>query len=359
LRTEQKSTNLITSSERRKMKKLFVVVSILIIVSLSLAACQKEAGETGDIDTKKVVYLINGSTGDNAWYDSGQAGIDKLAEEFGVETRTIECGYDAGLYEPSLEAAVNYADVIFVISYGYEDLLMEYADKYPEKIFVNIDTVVENSKDTITNIDYIEEESAFLTGIVAGMVTIDTDIPNVNAEKIIGSVGGDTGPVIEGFMFAYENGAKYIDPEITAERVFLGDWEDTSKAKQATLQMYDKGADIVFQIAAGAGLGVLQASGERGLYSIGVDSNQNDIVPGHVVASDIKDVGASIVTVYETIEDGTYEPGETLNMGLASGAVDVVFEGNGGILPQYIIDKVDELREMIINGEYEVELYVP
>jgi basic membrane protein A len=65
------------------------------------------------------------------------------------------------------------------------------------------------------------------------------------------------------------------------------------------------GADIVFQIAAAAGMGVLQASGERGLYSIGVDTNQNAIVPGHVVASDIKDVGKSILNVYKTIKDGT------------------------------------------------------
>ena len=118
-----------------------------------------------------------------------------------------------------------------------------------------------------------------------------------------------------------------------------------------------QGADIVFQVAAAAGMGVLQASGERDLYSIGVDSNQNAIVPGHVVASDIKDVGLSIQNVYRTIVDGTYKPGEVLDYGLASGTVDVVFEDNGGILPQEIIDKVAEVRDMIMNGELAVERY--
>ena len=104
-------------------------------------------------------------------------------------------------------------------------------------------------------------------------------------------------------------------------------------------------------------MGVLQASGERDLYSIGVDSNQNAIVPGHVVASDIKDVGLSIQNVYRTIVDGTYKLGEVLDYGLASGTVDVVFEDNGGILPQEIIDKVAEVRDMIMNGELAVERY--
>ena len=42
---------------------------------------------------------------------------------------------------------------------------------------------------------------------------------------------------------------------------------------------------------------------------------------------------------------------------MASGTVDVVFEDNGGILPQEIIDKVAEVRDMIMNGELAVERY--
>ncbi|MRR29886.1 BMP family ABC transporter substrate-binding protein, partial [bacterium] len=244
-------------------------------------------------------------------------------------------------------------------SYGYEDLLKEYADKFPEKTFVNLDTVVQNSKSTITSVDFIEEESAFLAGVVAGMLTLDTSIPNVNDQKIIGVVGGDQDPVVDAFLFAYENGAKTIDPGIVSERKYLGDWEDTAKGKQATLQLYDMGADVVFQVAAAAGMGVLQASGERDLYSIGVDTNQNALVPGHVVASDIKDIGLAITNVFATIKDGTYKPGQVLNYGLSTGGVDVVFDDNGGILPQSIIDKVKELRQQIVDGTLKVEIYKP
>jgi len=338
------------------MNKIIMLLTVITVIAIAMAGCAPKPTEQV---TQKVVYLINGSLGDNAFYDSGQLGMDSIKIQYGVETRTIECGFDSAQYEPSLEAAVDYADTIFVISYGFEDLLKEYADKFPDKKFINLDTVVQNSKNTITSVDFIEEESAFLTGVVAGMVTLDTSIANVNGQKIIGAVGGDVDPVIDAFMFAYENGAKYVDPEIVNERKYLGDWEDTAKAKQATLQLYDMGADIVFQIAAAAGMGVLQASGERDLYSIGVDTNQNAIVPGHVVASDIKDLGLAITNVYATIKDGTYKPGEVLKYGLASRAVDVVFEGNENVLPAAIIDKVNDLRKQIIDGTLKVEIYVP
>lgn len=331
---------------RSKGFLLVAVLAAVLVLSSAVFA----------IDTTKAIFLINGSLGDNSFYDSGEAGMKALAEEFGLDYRTIECGFDSAQYEPGLNAAVQFADIIFVISYGYEDILTQYADDFPDKIFVNLDTTVQNPGGTITSVDYVEEESAYLAGVVAALVT-SSDMPKANAEKIIGVVGGDTDPTVQSFIFAYKNGAEYIDPDVRTEVKFLGDWENSSKGKQAALQLYDQGADIVFQVAAAAGMGVLQASGERDLYSIGVDSNQNAIVPGHVVASDIKDVGLSIQNVYRTIVDGTYKPGEVLDYGLASGTVDVVFEDNGGVLPQEMIDKVAEVRDMIMNGDLTVERY--
>ncbi len=335
------------------MKKLvFITIVMLLVVSMVGCAPANQAPET-----EKVVYLINGALGDQSFYDSGQLGMEKIKSEYGVEIRTIETNFDAGQYEPALQAAVNYADVIFIISYGFEDQLMTYADKYPDKIFVNLDTVVQNEKKTITSVDFIEEESAYLAGVVAGLTTLETSLPGVNPEKLIGAVGGDVDPVIQAFVFAYTNGAQSIDPEIQVETKYLGSWDDTAKGKQAALQLYDLGADVVFQIAAAAGIGVLQAAGERGLYAIGVDTNQNDIVPGNVVASDIKDVGKAIYEVFKTIKDGTYQPGQVLQYGIATGGVDIDMTAQVQVLPQAIQDKVLEIRQQIIDGTLKVEMY--
>ena len=333
-------------------RNLFVVLTILLIFSL-LGCTPKSTAPKSE----KVVYLINGALGDQSFYDSGQKGVDQIASEFGVETRTIETNFDAGQYEPALQAAVGYADVIFVISYGFEDQLMTYADKYPDKIFVNLDTVVKNEKNTITSVDFIEEESAYLAGVVAGLTTLDTSIPGINADKLIGAVGGDVDPVIQAFVFAYTNGAQSIDPDIKVETKYLGSWDDTAKGKQAALQLYDMNADIVFQIAAAAGIGVLQAAGERGLYAIGVDTNQNDIVPGSVVASDVKNVGQAIYEVFKSIKDGTYKPGQVLSYGLATGGVDIDMTAQNQPLPQSIQDKVMAVRQQIIDGSLKIEIY--
>ena len=337
------------------MKKTFLLILAAILVIASVAGCQPAASGPS---TQRVVYLINGALGDNAFYDSGKAGIDNIAAQYGVETRTIECNFDAGKYQPSLQAAVDYADVIFVISYGFEDQLKEIADSNPQKIFVNIDTVVQNSQNTITSIDYIEEESAYLAGVVAGMATTDTSIPNMNSDKIVGVVGGDVDPVVNAFIFAYANGARAVDPDIQVlTRSLGGAWDDSARGKQAALQLYDANADVVFQVAAAAGIGVLQAAKERNLYAIGVDTNQNDLEPGHVIASDIKNVGQSIEEVFKTIRDGNYEPGEVLEYGLDRGGVDIALEAQEQVLPQSTIDQVMSVRKQIIDGTLKIERY--
>jgi basic membrane protein A len=173
-------------------------------------------------------------------------------------------------------------------------------------------------------------------------------------------VGGDIDPVISSFIFAYENGAHSIDPAIQVEVKSLGGvWDDPAKGKEAALQLYDQGADVVFQIAAAAGLGVLQAARERNLYAIGVDTNQNDLEPGHVIASDIKNVGQAIEDVFKTIRDGTYRPGQVLEYGLKQGGVDIALEAQVQVLPQAAQDRIMAIRQQIIDGALKVERYQP
>jgi basic membrane protein A len=337
------------------MKTKFL--SLLAVAALILSACMPAVSTPS---TQRVVYLINGALGDKGFYDSGQLGMDNLKKQYGVETSTIEAQFDPGKYQPSVDAAVAFADVIFVISYGFEDQIKEAADKYPNKIFVNVDFVLENSKDTITSVDFIEEEGAYLAGVTAALATTDTSLPGVNADKIIGAVGGDIDPVISGFVFAYENGAKSIHPDIQVEVKSLGGvWDDPAKGKEAALQLYDQKADVVFQIAAASGLGVLQAAKERNLYAIGVDTNQNDLEPGHVIASDLKNVGKAIEDVYASIRNGTYKAGEILEYGLKQGGVDIALEAQVKVLPQATQDKIMEIRQQIIDGTLKVERYVP
>lgn len=367
------------------MKRIAGVIAVLFAVG-SLNGCSKEkssvdtspiteaaadasgptqaAGDavsgTNSLSGKTVVYLINGALGDKGFYDSGQQGLKNLESSFGVKTRTLEANFDAAKYEALVEAAFEEGDVVFAIAYGFEDALKAAAKAHPEVPVINLDFDIADKDGNITSVDFIEEESAYLAGVVAGLTTVEASIPGTNPDKKVGVVSGDTDPVTSSFMFAYENGVKSVDSSIVVERKSLGGaWDDQAKGKQAAEQLYDAGSDVVFQVAAAAGLGVLQAAKEKGRFAIGVDANQNDIQPGHVIASDIKNVGGSIEKIAGSIADGTFERGAVLSYGIAAGGVDLDLSASTPVLPETIAGKVSELRSKIIDGSLAVERYKP
>ncbi len=52
--------------------------------------------------------------------------------------------------------------------------------------------------------------------------------------------------------------------------------------------MYEEGVDIIYQVAGGTGVGVIQAAKETGHYAIGVDGDQDGLAPGNVLTSMVK-----------------------------------------------------------------------
>ena len=325
------------------------------VLAIDTAASPAIAG----LKDRKIVYVINGALGDKGFYDSGQGGMDAL-KAAGAKTRTLEANFDAAKFQNLVDAAFEDADIVFAIAYGFEDPLKAAAKAHPNIPVVNIDFDIKDADANVTSVDFVEEESAFLAGAAAALVTTDASIKGTNPDKIIGVVGGDSDPVTTSFMFAYENGAKSIDPSIKVDRKTLGGaWDDQAKGKQAAEQLYDSGSDVVFQVAAAAGLGVLQAAKDRNLFAIGVDANQNDLQPGHVFASDIKNVGATIEKVAATIVDGTFVRGKVLTFGIKDGGVDLDLTAATKVIPVATETKLEGLREQIIDGSLVVQRYQP
>ena len=169
-------------------------------------------------------------------------------------------------------------------------------------------------------------------------------------------------PVLHDFYVGYEQGAKYIDPDIEVLQSFAGTWSDPLKGKELTLAQYDQGADIVMNVASGTGAGVLEGAKEAGKYAIGVDLNQDNDQPGSILTSMVKRVDTASYTVIESVvndkfEGNTTEYLEVANEGVGLTDFSVMKEHLGDKFPQEIIDKVNELAEKIKNGEIVVDNY--
>jgi basic membrane protein A len=146
---------------------------------------------------------------------------------------------------------------------------------------------------------------------------------------------------------------------------YLGfEFSNPTLGLETALGLYDQGADIIYQVAGRSGEGVLEAAAQRDLYAIGVDSNQDDIQPGHVIVSSLKKVESTTYDPIKLVVDGKFTGGfqrRGLKEGFAGLSWDegsTTFEDQGPAemtakIPE-IKALVEEWRTKIINGEYKV-----
>ena len=341
------------------MKKIFAV-SMAVAMALSMNGMAVMADEAASDEPIRVCIVYTGSLGDKSYNDSCNEGAQRAVADFGIELKSLE-GATADEWKANLlSACEDDYDLIIGASSNIADFITEYGPSYPDTKFAVIDTTIDLPN--VESISFAQNQGSFLAGAAAAMFTQKTDIEGVNEDHIIGWVGGMDIPVLHDFYIGYEQGAKYIDPEIQILQAFAGEWSNPLKGKELTLAQYDQGADIVMNVASGTGAGVLEAAAEAGKYAIGVDLNQDNDQPGSVLTSMVKRVDNACYLVIQSVIDGTFEGGSTQYLDLSQGGVSltdfsVMKEALGDQFPQDIMDKVEELSQQIINGEIVVENY--
>lgn len=318
--------------------------------------------ETGKKSDKplKVAIVYTGLLGDKSYNDSANIGAKKATDDFGVEVTSLE-GLTAQEWEANLiSACEDDYDLIIGASSNIADFIQEHGPNYPDKMFAVIDTTVDLPN--VQSISFAQNEGSFLAGAAAALFTQHTEIEGVNDKAIIGWVGGMDIPVLHDFYTGYEQGAKYINPDIKILQSFAGSWTDPLKGKELTLAQFDQGADIVMNVASGTGPGILEAAKEAGKYAIGVDLDQDNDQPGSVLTSMVKRVDSAVYLTIQSAVEGNFQGGSTKYLSLAENGVSltdfsVMKEHLGDKFPQEIVDKVDELAKKIIDGEIKVDNY--
>ncbi len=353
------------------MKRKLIVLALVALFAFSaivLPGCGQKTSDNNNNQQQKnlkVVLYLNGTLGDKSFFDSANRGMQMIEKDFGVEGKTIEGGYDPSKWEPDLEQlSEGDWDIIIVGTWQMVDAVQKIAPKHKDKKYIIFDTTVDYSKYDLGNVYsilYKQNEGSFLVGALAAMIT-ESDMPLANKQKVIGFLGGMDIPVINDFKVGYVQGAHYIDPDVKVLVSYAGSFNDPAKGKELVLAQYDQGADIAFNVAGETGIGLLDAAKEKNKYAIGVDSDQYEMFKDsdpekaeHIVTSMKKNVDKSIYRAIKLYEEGKLEFGKAEALGLKEEGIGVADNENyEKLVPKEFRDKIDELKQKIIDGEIKV-----
>jgi len=306
-------------------------------------------------DKFKVVYVMSDNLGDKGFNDSAAAGFKKLEKDGdGVEAKLLQASpSDPQLWRQNLEAVSNAGTYgIIFTGPGMHDNLAAVAPQHPDQKYVYFDD--ELKAPNVLSIKYAQNEGSFLAGALAAIVATDKkDFPKSSGSAKIGLVAGLDIPVIEDFIVGFKQGAATIDPKVEVQVAFIGNFNDAQKAYELTKNVFSGGADIVYNVAGPAGLGILKAAADAGKYSIGVDSDQNGLHPDSVVASMLKQIGNSIYDSSKAIRAGKAQFGALEIYGLKNDGVGLVY--NDKLVPADVKARVDDAKSKVVSGALKVD----
>ena len=136
--------------------------------------------------------------------------------------------------------------------------------------------------------------------------------------------------------------------------------------KEIATSLYNSGVDVMFSVAGAAGLGIFQSAVEQDKLAVGVDSDQyltysNSESPELaevIMTSMVKNIGGSLITVFDEINEGTAEWGTLRVLGIADGGVALADNENyQKLVPEDIRNTISEYEEKVKAGEITVPSY--
>lgn len=321
-------------------------------------------GSTGE--PVRVACMLNGLLGDKGLLDSAAAGVNRAAEELGMEVKIVEAGYDGSKWEATLEDLSDQDyDIIITGLFSMKEYVQNIAPQHPEKKYILFDTTPDFEKFDLSNvysITYKQNEGAFLAGALAALVD-QSDMPLAAKSNTVSVVGGVDSPVINDFVVGYIQGAKYVKSDITVLNAYIASVSDAPKCKDVSLQMYAQNSSVNFSPSGGAVMGSMDAAKEVGKYVIGVDADQamqftesDPAMADLVLSSAIKNVGQSLYLALERYLNDDIPWGTKEVMGLEQGTVglaknDIYLK----VVPQDIRDRIDAIEADLIAGKIEVK----
>ena len=280
------------------MKKVFVFVllfSFLASFSLFASGDSEESSESGAI---KIAAVFPGSIQDADYNTIGYIALQEAANNEGLKS-----AYSEKVAVPDAERVLKEyinADfnVLFVHGAQFNGAVAKVAPDYPDVTFI---IEVDAKPDTLgSNIWYIERN--YYTGfyVLGALATMKTETGK------IGFIGGLELPFIRGEVNAVNQAIKDQKSDATLEYIFVGDFNDPLKARQAAEGLMSQGADIIISAVNLGNFGLYSAvkEADRPVFLTTTYTDKATQAPDNYLSSDLFDFSIPLTGIVSKIVAG-------------------------------------------------------
>ncbi|NWG15211.1 MAG: BMP family ABC transporter substrate-binding protein [Chloroflexi bacterium] len=320
----------------KKQGFLIFLIAALLVLAVVPALAQDSLIES--------VCLVTdvGKVNDGTFNQFAYEGMLAAVEDFGLDSTYIETQAQTD-YDTNLNRCIEEGyDAIVTVGFLLADATRAKAAERPDVYFIGVDQFVGEDADgnpapsNYVGLQFREDQAGFLAGVLAAQLT---------ESGIVGGVYGiDIPPVIK-YRNGFEQGAKFINPDIKTLGVYIDSFTAPDRGASAAGQFIGEGADVIFGAGGPTGSGAITRAAQDGALVIGVDQDEflttfgNGETPGaeNLISSALKRVDVAVYTAIEALVNGGEDfPGGTNLIMSAEN------DGVGFAEPHLAADKVSE-----------------
>jgi len=302
----------------RKRWLTLAAIAVVTVLIASLGAAVRGGSASAAHKAQFSACLVTdiGGLNDKSFNHLAYVGLQH-AQRAGIKGRVIQSA-SGSQYIPNLTACVRSgASITIGVGFLMDSAMDTVASAFPNSKFAIVDDDVTFMKHKPKNVEgllFSEQQAGYLVGYAAGLWA------KSHGGKAVGSVGGLKIPPVDRYIAGFQFGAKKADPGIKTLNGYSNDFVKQAKCKETALNQIAQGSVVEFQVAGQCGLGVLDASHEKGIFGIGVDADQGYLGPW-VMTSALKRVDVAVYNAIQAANHGTLKGGANKQFSASIGGV--------------------------------------
>lgn len=379
------------------MKKLYVIVTVLVALSLALTACGAKkpvatepvkpptAAPTqppAPVEPEKPVIKVGqvtdlGGVDDKSFNASAWKGVQDAIAQFGIEGKYLESQQQSDYAKNIQQYLDEKTDLIITVGFllGVDTAktaianpdqklaIVDYAfpDCWPGAE-VGVQCGTDQELPNVRGLMFQTDQAAFMAGYLAAGMT---------KTGKVATYGGLPLPTVTIFMKGFEAGVKYYNQQKGAsvevlgwntakgEGSFTNNFESLDDGRAQAESFTQEGADIILPVAGPVGLGSAAYCKETGACMvIGVDADWFDTAPEYkdvILTSVIKKIDVAVFDTIKDVIDGTFTGG-TATYTIADGGVDLApFHEFDSKVSAEMKAELDAIKKALIDGSLTVD----
>lgn len=311
----------------------------------ALTACSggRETPSTTGTDALRVALLTPGPISDQSWNGGAYAGLERIRDSLGASISHVQTKTPAEFEENFRQYGAQGFDVVFGHGFEFQDAAKRVGPDYPGTVYI-VSSAGLAQAPNVAGIGFAFSDASYLAGMIAG---------SVSKTGVVGAIGGTEIPPVRESFDAFTAGVHAVAPRARVLRAYIGNWDDASAGREQATAQINQGADVIFQNADAAGLGVFQAAREsRKAFVIGSNSNQNGVAPDITLGSVVIDLPHAFLAVARSVADKSFRP-EPISLGTESRVVMLVMnDGLRDRVPAAARVRVDSLQAEMLAGRF-------